>query len=286
MYTHNMVKNIFTFSGRSGRGEYVIFSMMYLWIMIALLLVGLTSTPTLRIVFWIATIPFYVGLWALAIRRIRDMGLSMWFVLALLMPHTFFILWGFMLFAPTDVAKKKPNNGQEPGDEAGLFTHHIIKDIFTFSGRSGRVEYLSFTIVYGTVGLPVSLFLSFPLEIPTEYNYFGLEGIFIPAPYLMAVMENPSSFTILTLLWAILFWIITASVIIRRIRDMGLSPWFFLGKFISYTDIILWLFLLFAPRNTFKKPTNSEPKSSEIESAEVSPNDAPQSLEPKDQSGA
>ncbi len=129
-----------------------------------------------------------------------------------------------------------------------MFTHNIVKNIFTFTGRSGRIEYLVFTTIYAVIGIPLAFFLPFPAEM----EHYGL-GLFGLLAHLAAAKAEPSALVIFALLDVIVFWIIIAAVTIRRIRDVGLNPWFFLVMFIPYADFIFHLFLIFAPKDTMKK---------------------------------
>ncbi len=124
-----------------------------------------------------------------------------------------------------------------------MFTHNVIKDVFTFAGRSGRVEYLIFSIVYliCTIALFALAILPVKLIFPFAEDYAGIAigVLFLSIITLMAVQ--------------IIYPVSAMALLIRRIRDTGLSPWCALAFAVPFINIIFWIFLLFAPKDTVKK---------------------------------
>ena len=284
MFTHNIIKDFFTFRGRSGRVEFFIFAAVYLGINIATSIalwinLGLgfdaffqsepvsfnVDSVSLVILYLAVIILFLIGITAVSTRRVRDTGLNPWFVLVNWIPDVNIAFSIFLLFAPTDVVKKKPNNGPEWDDSMSRFRHNLVKNIFTFTGRSGRVEYFIFSSIYMICMVLLLIFggvaIFFSLKGP-EYASFILESLslFVFGIFLL----------LLSLPFAVALWAIST----RRVRDTKLNPWFVLVGFISGINVALSIFLLFAPQDTAKKLTNSEPKSSDLESAEVNPTDS------------
>ena len=98
-----------SFTGTMKRLEYFLTTLLYYalitiaWVIaIPLMSVG-TSTASLVVsfIFIIASIAPIVGLWAISVRRLRDIGLNPWFVLAFLVPYVGFAFNLFLLLAPT-----------------------------------------------------------------------------------------------------------------------------------------------------------------------------------------
>ena len=265
MFTHNIVKNIFTFTGRSGRGEFLVFAAVYLGINIAVsiavwlslelgaefhLLLESSKIPfgavpiPLAVLFAAVTIVSVVASMAVATRRVRDTGLNPWFVLVSWVPKANVAFWVFLLFAPKGAAKKKSNAGLKISNSASRFTHSIVKNIFTFTGRSGRVEFAVFLLIYG-ICMALLLLLSkmFIFSAFTGIEYASLA----PVTFLL--------FAIGIILFAasLPFFVAICAVATRRVRDTKLNPWFVLVGLIPYVNVAFLIFLFFAPKDTAKK---------------------------------
>ena len=109
-YTHHFSKDMFKFSGKSGRVELSTYNLGYIAVMLVLIILGAgmldtnTSAP-LGILMFLGAIPLIVANWAVSVRRVRDIGLNPWWALALLVPYVGFAFSLFCMLAPANTVK-------------------------------------------------------------------------------------------------------------------------------------------------------------------------------------
>ncbi len=265
MFTHHIIKNIFTFTGRSGRGEFLIFAAVYLGINVAVsiavwlnlglgaelhLLLESDRIPfdavpiPLAVLFAAVTIVSVVASMAVATRRVRDTGLNPWFVLVSWVPKAHIAFWALLLFAPMGAAKKKSNAGLKISNSASRFTHSIVKNFFTFTGRTGRVEFAVFSLIYAICMALLWMFGVFVIVSALKGPEYAS---------LMPVIGFMFGLGILLLLLSLPFFVALWAVATRRVRDTKLNPWFVLVGLMPYVNVAFLIFLLFAQKDTAKK---------------------------------
>lgn len=116
-----------------------------------------------------------------------------------------------------------PQSSISPNDEL-----EIQPDIFSFSGRIGRLRYFSYAVIYSI-----------------------LFYIVLTITVLLAVMTIGSVESAITILGVAVCFIgfLAATLVLmrRRLNDLGHSGWFALLSLVPLINFLLGLYLLFAP---------------------------------------
>jgi len=102
----------------------------------------------------------------------------------------------------------------------------MFKHLFSFSGRSGRLEYL----------------------VHSFADLFGIIAVFFAISFIeggLGILVSPE-FVVFSIFAVIVVSIVTEmAVTVRRLHDLGMSGWHILGMLVPFYNIYLGLILLF-----------------------------------------
>jgi uncharacterized membrane protein YhaH (DUF805 family)/cold shock CspA family protein len=121
------------------------------------------------------------------------------------------------------------------GEELGLWDYFkkVMANSFNGEGRARRKEYWSFVLFYCLIWMALYVALMFTVmgELVQLYDTYG-PGYFESNP--MALVEALGGWFYVVLILGLVFLPATATVLIRRLHDIGLSGWWILGAIVPF----------------------------------------------------
>jgi len=101
------------------------------------------------------------------------------------------------------------------------------KDLFSYKGRMTRKEFAILHLLYAlyfVIGLPIMYIIG-----ETDSDSFHIILLAFLTVIVLPVL------------------VIQFFAVVKRLRDLNHSGWFFLIYFIPYVNVLFWLYLLFKP---------------------------------------
>ncbi len=239
-------KNAFKFGGRTSRKEYWYGIISHYLLLIALGLIvapiiGSTKNDFLRICFSLPFIlyfiPVLIGLISIYYRRMRDIGKKSLFsfVLQICSAIPFlgiiFGIWTFVLLCLPSFDTKTNSTSFAEGVESYFLTW---KNSFNYSGISKRKEFWIFVISTTIIAFPLSLLVSFTSNL---FVILGNEQ----SIYFLKIIAGFLDFIGYFYFWG--SYVVFCSLSVRRLRDVGKSPYWLILMMIPIIDLIpmlLW----------------------------------------------